>query len=98
MNVLLKYLYRDAGNNKRHDRVTFSNKQGTDMDVLLKTIRSKLLDGRCFVAEEVGVPALYFDSYDPELDHAWHEFDDLIEVDTEPNTGDRDISQFIAAL
>ena len=33
-----------------------------------------LIDGEYFVAHDVNLPDLYFPSFDPELDHSWHEF------------------------
>ncbi|MGI9229093.1 MAG: hypothetical protein ACR2P9_04450 [Gammaproteobacteria bacterium] len=99
MNVLLEYMYRDTGNYKQSGEVTFSNKQGTDIDELVKAIESKLLYEGGFVAEKTGIPVLYFDdSYDPELDHPWHEFVGLTEVDTATDANNRDISEFITAL
>jgi len=74
MNILFEYLYRDAGNNKNWGSVIFSNREGLSVEELTLKIRSGLIDGEFFEVDKLGVPPLYFDRYDPELDHGWHEF------------------------
>lgn len=77
MNILLEYLYRDAGNNKKWGNVVFSNKFNLDFFYLEKEIKDSLIDSEFFVAEDVGLPPLLFDHHDTQLDHGWHEYSSI---------------------
>lgn len=73
---IFEYLYRDGGNFKTHGRLRLS---GWD-DEAEGVIRKCLEWGDQFVAEQVGVPALYDQHWESvgegpsDLDHAFHEF------------------------
>ena len=45
MNIIVEYLYRDAGNNKIWGEALFSNKSNLGLHDLLKMIKEKLIDG-----------------------------------------------------
>jgi hypothetical protein len=99
MNILLEYLYRDAGNNKVWGNVVFSNSLNIQVDVLNTAIKNALIDGECFIAEEVFLPSLHFDVHDDELDHEWHEYFSIEETSAPSNDGlNRDIGDFISRL
>ena len=97
--IRFEYLYRDAGNNKLWGEILLSNQNGMDVRHAERAIRSSLIDGEFFVAEDLSVPVLRFQSRDPELDHGWHEFHSLEVVDDVvaalPN---RDLAEFLREL
>lgn len=99
MNLVLEYLYRDAGNNKNWQAINFSNTLQQPVSDIEEQIRAYLIDGRYFVAEQLDLPTAYFDNHDPELDHNWHEYSELKTTD-EPVTDSskRDISDFLQQL
>lgn len=96
MHLKFNYLYRDAGNYKNYGFVIFSNGNNEDPETLEKTIREHLIDGEFFYPEDLVKP-VFFDEYNEELDHGWHEFDSVEETTEEP-TDARDIEDFIADL
>ena len=99
MNIEFSYLYRDAGNFKNFGTVVFANKNQTSLEELNEMIKQKLIDEMYFDAFNASVPSLFFDDYDEELDHDWHEFECISEVETMPTDADaRDISVFISTL
>ncbi|MBC3869463.1 hypothetical protein [Undibacterium oligocarboniphilum] len=67
--------------------------------VLSSLLKQVLLDEMYFDALAVGIPELFFEDYDEELDHDCHEFDRLDLVDL-PLTDDqgRAIDDFFARL
>jgi hypothetical protein len=99
VNILIEYLYRDAGNNKIWGDVVFSNRMNLDISVLECELRNALIDGEFFITENVGLPSLRFDRYDEELDHGWHEFFSIKKTENHPNDDlGRDIYDFIGIL
>ncbi|MBE0644171.1 MAG: hypothetical protein IH600_08835 [Bacteroidetes bacterium] len=96
MSVVFKYLYRDAGNNKLWGDIILTNRSDIDVQSAETTIRSSLIDEEFFIAEQIEVPVLSFDSHEPDLDHGWHEFHsitDAVEIgDDQPV---RDLSDFL---
>lgn len=84
MNIRFSYLYRDAGNFKNFGEIVFSNPHNLPLEELSTKLKLALLDEMFFDAFAVGVPELFFDDYDEELDHDWHEFECLTEVDSPP--------------
>lgn len=99
MNIQFSYMYRDAGNFKNFGEVVFVNLNHLSLEYLNTKIKTALLDEMFFDAFAVGVPELFFDEYDEELDHDWHEFDQLAEIKNAPtDTQDRDIEIFILIL
>ncbi len=78
MNTLccLDYLYRDTGNFKRYGQVLLFGEATASVN---NSIRKTLCEGERFIAEQVGLPPLYFTNSDNEYetestDHVWHEF------------------------
>lgn len=99
MNIRFSYLYRDAGNFKNFGEVIFSNPNETLLDDLSARLKLALLDEMYFDAYAVGLPELFFDDYDEELDHDWHEFELLEYVDNTLKTPIVDsIDSFISRL
>lgn len=74
--VAFDYMYRDAGNFKAFATVNIEGRLAPGDQEL---VRSRLLSGEFFIAEQVGVPALYRQLYKwsggpTKDDHCWHEF------------------------
>ncbi|HEY9035348.1 MAG TPA: hypothetical protein VIM96_01405 [Pseudomonadales bacterium] len=99
MNILLDYLYRDAGNNKLWGNVIFSNHLNIELATLHEDVKNALIDGEFFVAEDVFLPSLRFDFPDNDLDHGWHEYFSVKGTSELSNDSlNRDISEFINGL
>lgn len=99
MNVCFEYLYRDAANYKSWGEVIFRNESDLDILKVEERIRAALIDREFFVAEKVGVPVLYFESRDDELDHQWHEYSTATLSDGPiTDIANRDISEFVNLL
>lgn len=80
-NLQFHYLYRDAGNYKQFGQIILSNPNGLTPEEATMQLKKGLIDGEFFYAEEVHVPPIRFDEYDPELDHQWHEFEKFTRTD-----------------
>lgn len=74
-NIKFSYLYRDAGNYKNYGHVIFANPNNFSLEQVMELIKPKLIDGQWFYTKEWGLPDLYFDRWDQELDHGFHEFE-----------------------
>ena len=73
---VFEYLYRDASNYKAWGKILLS---GTPSQNDIVALRTRLESGEYFVAEQVGIPALYKELWDlsggpTSDDHALHEF------------------------
>lgn len=97
MNVSFEYLYRDASNYKNWGEVVLETTSGLDVAELERQIQRALIDGQNFVAEDVGVPTLYFAARDETIDHGWHEYAGLSWTD-DTATQQGSIEQFISRL
>lgn len=99
MNIRFEYLYRDAGNFKNWGEVVFANPNNLQPNALNLLAERLLIERLYFVAEKAGVPTLYFESYFPNLDHVWHEFNGFSVTKAEPNNSlGIDIETFIKSL
>ena len=82
--TLFQYRYRDAGNFKVSGHVALEGRlTAADQQRLC----AYLNEGEFFIAEQVGVPALYQQLYQwsggpTSYDHCWHEFVGFAEVDS----------------
>ena len=74
-NIKFNYLYRDGGNYKKFHSIIFENDQSISIEELESLIKSKLIDGEWFYADQWKVRDLHFDNWDNELDHTFHEFE-----------------------
>jgi len=87
MNTVIEYLYRDADNYKQNIALGLP---GTFSDSDKETVKQKLDGGMYFIPSQVGLPDLQeqnVNGIDPEVDHAWHEWDWawIEDTDQEPN-------------
>ena len=96
-NIKFNYLYRDAGNYKVFSDTLFTNKDSTSLQEIELAIRNNLIEGEFFIPEKWNIPRLSFDSYSPELDHDYHEFESL-EITNENSTDNIDISTFLIGI
>lgn len=85
-NIRFTYLYRDAGNYKQFGGVLFSNPNGRPLIEIDRAIRAALIDGEFFDARKLQVPDLRIDEWDDELDHVWHEFESVEELEGDGKT------------
>jgi hypothetical protein len=99
MNVKFSYLYRDGANYKQYGEVVFANPCQLNVEVVSNIINSQLIDGCWFVASDWGLPELFFKefSWDDEIDHTWHEFEDIVESNT-CETDNRTIDDFLKCV
>lgn len=98
MNIRFSYLYRDAGNFKNFGEAIFSNPNETSLEDLSARVKLALLDEMYFDAYAVGLPELFFEDYDDELDHDWHEFELLGDSNASLETLIISIDEFILRL
>ncbi len=99
MNIEFFYLYRDAGNFKQFGSVVFANDKHLSIESITQAIKNSLIDELFFDPYAANVPPLFFDDFDDELDHDWHEFEVVKEVETPTNDSlNRDITSFISQL
>jgi hypothetical protein len=105
VNVLFKYMYRDASNYKQHGEAIFTNHSFLALDEIETQIRTCLSEGKYFIARQVHIEECFFDAlYDD--DHPWHEFERVEVTTLAPFDPDywsecqhrRDITEFIAEL
>ena len=96
-NIVINYLYRDAGNYKLYGSKVFSNSANLSLDTIRQNIENKLIDGLYFVPEKWGIDRLMFDEFDEEEDHAWHEIES-IELSTKDVESISDIGKLLLNL
>ena len=100
-NIRFAYLYRDAGNYKRHGEAVLTNEKRLPVDEIEKKVRVCLSDGAYFIARQVHLEERFFDTLYGD-DHPWHEF---VRVETTDHPAFdpqhdpiRDIAEFLADL
>ena|SRR5690606_31000270 len=86
MNIRFNYLYRDAGNYKQYGGVVFTNPNGRPLNEIDQVIGAALIDGEFFDARQWQLPDLRNHEWDDELDHDWHDFESVEEVEEGDNT------------
>lgn len=96
-NIKFNYLYRDAGNYKEFSDIIYTNKDSKSIQEIELEIRNKLIEGEFFIPEKWNIPRLTFDSYSPELDHEYHEFES-VEFTNDNPTENFDISDFLIRI
>jgi hypothetical protein len=87
--TIFEYLYRDAANYKVWGQLLL---EGVVSEIDRQVLASKFESGDLFIAEQLGIPALYGDLWEfsdgpTEDDHVWHTFHALRAVTPEdPST------------
>jgi hypothetical protein len=93
-NLRLHYRYRDAHNYKEFGSVVFANPNGMSIEAATALLREKLISAEFFVPQDWGLSRLHTRPYDPDVDHAWHEFEEFENTD-DPATDKREIGEFL---
>ena len=96
-NIKFNYLYRDAGNYKVFSDIIYTNKDSNSLQQIELAIRKSLIEGEFFIPEKWNIPRLTFDSYSPELDHDYHEFES-VEFTMDNPIENCDISEFLIRI
>lgn len=96
-NIKFSYLYRDGGNYKNYNSITFDNPDNIELSELENLILSKLIDGTWFYVNEWHLPDLHFNTWDSEIDHLWHEFES-VEYSDEALTMPFNLKEFIVTI
>ncbi|MDB5141874.1 MAG: hypothetical protein JWQ66_587 [Mucilaginibacter sp.] len=96
-NIKFNYLYSDSANYKKFNSVIFKNDLSISIKELETLIRSKLIYGEWFYADQWKLPEILLDSFDHKIDPTWHEFESMEYVDEPPNTM-MDIQEFVNVL
>jgi hypothetical protein len=94
-NIKFSYCYRDGANYKNHSFVILNNQTNIALADVEKLIFEKLIDGTWLYADKWNLPDLHFGTWDNEIDHTWHEFDEVEFTEAE---GQQDIEHFISAI
>ncbi|GAA3971579.1 hypothetical protein [Mucilaginibacter dorajii] len=76
-NIQFNYLYRDGGNYKKYGSVVLANPTGLGLAELTALIRSNLIDQTWFYVAHAGIPDLTPNTFNPETDPTWHEFESI---------------------
>lgn len=84
LNIKLSYLYRDSANYKKHGYVVFANPNQVDFQDLESIILSKLIDDIWFYASQWGLPNFFPETFNPDVDPTWHEFDNIYFTEESP--------------
>ena len=96
MNVKFHYLYRDGANYKQGNSVIFSNDKGYIIQEVESVIKAALIDETWFYANKWKLKDLHFYPWDEEMDHSWHEYDFVEQIEEEATDGD--IADFILLI
>ena len=76
-NIKFNYLYRDGGNYKKFHSVIFENDQSISIEELESLIKSKLIYGGWFYADQWKMPEIFLDTFDFKIDPTRHEFESV---------------------
>ncbi|WP_295721081.1 hypothetical protein [Mucilaginibacter sp.] len=84
-NIQFNYLYRDAGNYKIYASVIFANPGNISLTELSALIQSKLIDQIWFYAGDWRLPDLRSETFNDDIDPAWHEFENIEYIEEAAN-------------
>jgi hypothetical protein len=96
-NIKFNYLYRDGGNYKNFNSIIFEDHQSISLEELELLIKSKLIDGEWFYAEQWKIPEIFLSTFDFKIDPTWHEFES-VEYANEPVNSTFTLSEFVGIL
>lgn len=94
MNIRVNYMYRDAGNNKLRGFAIFSNNHHLTLCQVADFVLASFIKGKWFDPELCGIERLVFERHDFDLDHEWHEIDD-VRLTNDLTTVSTDIADFL---
>ena len=97
-NIRFNYFFRDAGDNKAHGSVVFSNPEKLNIEVIELNLRESLIDGEFFDPADLGVPRLTLTDapFIPGVDQPWNEYS-RVELTAEEPTDKRSIVEFLSS-
>ena len=84
-NIKFNYLYRDGANYKNYNSIILANPQSISLDFLNELILSKLISETWFYVDQWKLPGLHFGTWDNEIDHTFHEFENVEYTDEAAN-------------
>lgn len=94
LNLKMEYMYRDAGNNKLRGFQIFSNNHRLSICQVADFMVAAFIDKKWFDPSLCGIEKLVFDRYDSDLDHEWHEVEE-VNFTNDLITMDVDIADFL---
>lgn len=93
-NIQFNYLYRDGANYKNYGFAIFENDLDISLNEIEKLIINKLIDQTWFYVDQWHLPDLHFEKWDNQMDHTFHEFENVEHTDMSKTT-DVSISAFL---
>lgn len=96
-NIKFNHRYRDAANYKNHDFIIFENDQSISLKEFEHLIKSKLIDGEYFYADDWKLPELISSFFDFKIDPTWHEFEN-VELTDEPTNSTLSLAEFVTLI
>ena len=96
-NIKFNYLYRDGGNYKNFNSIIFENDEPTSIEELELLVKSKLVYGEWFYADQWKVPEIFLSTFDFKNDPTWHEFKS-VEYSSEPINSAITLVEFVSIL
>jgi hypothetical protein len=97
LNLKFNYMYRDGSNYKQFGSVVFSNPDFLTPRLATEKLKQKLISTEYFVPQDWGLSRLHHHTYDPEIDHDWHEFENFEWTDEEV-TDKREVKEFLEEI
>jgi len=78
MNLIIRfnYFYRDYEDNKKFGSKLFSNPLQLSQEIITDTIRERLIFGKYFYPEQVGIKKFKFHRYNRH-DYSWYEYESI---------------------
>jgi hypothetical protein len=76
-NIKFNYLYRDGANYKNFNSMIFENDQSISLEGFEILIKSKLIFGKWFYADQWKVPEIFLSTFDFKIGPTWHEFESV---------------------
>lgn len=96
-NIKFNYLYRDGSNYKKFNSIIFEDDQSISLEELELLIKSKLIYGEWFYADQWKIPEIFLSTFDFKIDPTWHEFES-VEYSDEPDNSTFTLAEFVGIL
>lgn len=96
-NICFSFLYRDAANYKTFGEVVFANPENVPLDTIRQILLQACNENQNFDPRPWDLPNIRTQPYDPELDHDWYEFEEVMET-SEAATREERIEEFLLVV
>jgi hypothetical protein len=96
-NIKFNYLYRDGANYKNFNSIVFENDRSISLENLETLIKSKLIYGEWFYADQWKMPEIFLSTFDFKIDPTWHEFES-VEYCDDPANSTCTLAEFVGIL